>query len=87
MRPKNFSKDSSEIGAIWYLIPLGWVAVAAVAFALIAHWPALFAGTSEHESAAALSVAPYASDDLSVPAASSVFTAPSYPATEHVQAF
>lgn len=88
MRPENFTNHSKQLG---YLVALGGAAVAVAAFIVLSTWSAMpveVMSSQESAAGAILSVAPHAGgSDPSVPAASSVFSAPSYQAEEHVQAF
>jgi ABC-type transport system involved in cytochrome c biogenesis permease subunit len=87
MAPNNVSKHSQELGVIWYVVPLGWVAIAVTSFVVLCNVSQL---PSELESAqqSAQGTEPLASVlSEAVPTASSVFTQRAYDDVEHVQAF
>ena len=75
----------------WYVNPVVWAAIAALSFILAPNWRDLLAGPAQGQQqglGTELKAAPAASvDETSVPAASSVFTQPSYLPVEHVEAF
>jgi ABC-type transport system involved in cytochrome c biogenesis permease subunit len=88
MAPNNVSKHRQELGVIWYVVPLGWVAIAVTSFVVLCNVSQL---PSELTSAqqSAQGTAPVASilNEAPVPTASSVFTQRAYDKVEHVQAF
>jgi hypothetical protein len=92
MAPKNVNQHGKELGAIWYVIPLGWVAIAVASFLVLSNssvLPIELAAAPE-DAAAVFASAPAAvggRNEGSVPAASEVFTQRSYDSAEHVQAF
>ena len=90
MKPQNFVEESRQLGVVWYLIPLGWVAAALTAVFVMTHWPSAFseaaAGATPHANEA-LSIMPGTGGESPVPSASSVFGDRSYEVVEHVEAF
>jgi hypothetical protein len=93
MAPKNVSQHGKELGTIWYVIPLGWVAIAIASFLVLSNSSALpteLAAAQEDASvvsASASAAVHERSTEGSVPAASEVFTQRAYDPVEHVQAF
>jgi hypothetical protein len=75
---------TSELGAVWYLLPASWMAIAAAGLMLLS-----FESPMPQESAAAplVSAAPFADTEFGVPSASSVFSARTWEVTEHVEQF
>jgi hypothetical protein len=90
MKSRHFSKNSTELGIVWYLIPALWVVAAIAAFVILSGWPALLADPLPAESSTAstaVPVAPYSGGDPSLPSASSVFKDRPYEVSEHVDQF
>ena len=81
--PAQDSKDRST----WYVAPLVWLAIAVLSLVIAPNWNDLLAEPSEGYRGIAAAPPGASHGDPSVPAASSVFTRPSYPIEEHVQAF
>lgn len=72
MKTNHIHRQAGELGTVWLVVPLVWAAVALIGFALIAHWPGLFAEERPAQAGTAVT-APAASDDSPVPSASMVF--------------
>jgi hypothetical protein len=87
MKTLHIDRPAGELGTVWFVIPLLWAAVALIGFALIAHWPGLFAQELPAPAGTAVTT-PAASDDSPVPSASMVFKdGTSYEAAQHLDTF
>jgi hypothetical protein len=81
---------SNQLGVIWYLMPAVWVFAAIAGLLAISQWPASLAEQLQAPiTAASLAapLAPEASTERSVPAASSVFKDRRWEVSEHVAQF
>ena len=87
----EYSTKDSKVPNTWYVAPLVWAIIAALSFIVAPDWEDLLADPAQGQlrgSDTVLSAAPTArADEMSVPAASSVFTERSSSGDEHVQAF
>jgi len=90
MKLPHFSKDSRELGIVWYLIPALWVFAALAGYVVLTFDPTVFAQSVKAQSSAAtsaLTLAPYPSSDFSVPDAATVFKDRPYEVSAHVDTF
>jgi hypothetical protein len=84
------TRDSKQLGVIWYLMPAVWIVAGIAGLVAISQWPAVLADQLQAQTAVASFASPLvpeASPEPSVPAASSVFTDHRWEASEHVAQF
>lgn len=90
MKLHHFSRNTRELGIVWYLIPALWVLAALAGYVVLSSEPTLFAEPLPAQGSAAtsaLTLAPYSSSDSSVPDAATVFKNRPYEVSEHVDTF
>jgi len=90
--PRNFPKETGELGAVWIAVPLLWVIAAIAGLLVVMNWPTLLADPLPAAAAAdpvptALVAPPVSGTDPSVPAASTVFTQRTWEVSEPVAQF
>jgi hypothetical protein len=85
----NADKPTPDNGTrgTWYVAPLVWLAIAVISMVVTPNWNDLLAEPARGSGPDLRAPQRDAAVDTSVPAASSVFNKPHYPAEEHAQGF
>lgn len=90
MKFHRFSRDTNQLGTVWFLVPVLWIVAALAGYVALNAAPEMFAGSTPAQAASgadALSFMPAAATETPVPDATSVFKDRPYEVSEYVATF